>query len=212
MHIGIGWGLGTGQSWENVGGIGITMGPPNCLAWGSQLHCYFNNEARQLSVKWWDGAWHQQDFWPALLAGWPSNIPSCVVWGPEEPDQLHCFTINTLDVRTLMHKGWWDGVWHDWQDLDGGELASDPDCVAWGLTKANQLHCFALDDNGHLQHKGWWDGGWHAWENLKGPSNVKLTGTPECVGWGKELHCFVIGSDGNLYRRGWVDGAWQLTW
>ncbi len=141
----------------------------------------------------------------------------CVAWGPEKPDQLHCFWAGDQDGQ-LWHKGWWSGSWHTWQSLGkpGGVsfLGSTPDCLAWGLTKPDQLHCFIEDDAFRLWHIGWWDGRWHEWQDLGKPLQSGGAGsTPSCVAWGPvtadQIHCFVRGPAGKMWHRGWWNGAWQ---
>ena len=83
----------------------------------------------------------------------------CVAWGLDKPNQLHCFQVTQ---GQLWHKGWWDGGWHAWQNLgkpNGVSLGMEnPDCLAWGLSKPDQLHCFVEDDTNsfHLWHIGWY--------------------------------------------------------
>ncbi len=210
--------------WSSQAVSVVLKSRPDCVAWGldkpNQLHCFVIGDDGHLWEKAWrDGTWHT---WQDLGASPRQKVegqPSCVAWGPNKPDQLHCFVRGSSD-STLQHKGWWDGAWHDWQDLGkpaGGIVDWDPRCLAWGLDKPNQLHCFVTGDDGHLWQKGWRDGGWQTWQDLGAPTGQKIESQPSCVAWGlrglskpDELHCFVAGvHESHLWHKGWWEGTWH---
>jgi len=51
-------------------------------------------------------------------------------------------------MKVFLHK-WYDGSWHDWEDL-GGELYSAPAAVS---SYSNRIDVFAIGKDKSLQHK-----------------------------------------------------------
>jgi hypothetical protein len=233
-----GYWSGAWQAWEDLGrpaGKYVTLKGPRCLAWGletpNQLHCFTmaadenDPDAKNPTLwhrGWWDGAWHS---WEAL--GKPTTAtlvggqPECIAWGPDKPNQLHCFVrSNDQGKERLWHIWWANGSWSGWQDLGAPPLVPSnyllqhpPSCVAWGPAKQDQLHCFMVFEE-TLWHRGWWDGAWHAWQKM----GVTGRGGPRCLAWDvhdpNQLHCFIItplggGHYGTLWTIGWWDGGWH---
>jgi len=54
-------------------------------------------------------------------------------------------------INNAMYHKWWDGSWHDWENL-GGVIVGAPGAVSWG---PNRIDCFAAGTNNHMFHK-WW--------------------------------------------------------
>jgi hypothetical protein len=130
-----GWWNGEWHDWQQkIRGSTVYYFPPSCVSWGADnlgdLHCFVvgDSPSEVDHVGWRDGTWQN---WETL--GIPYNpwdaVPSpvnCLSWGLNRPDQVHCFVIGSSvspdgDIwsDSLRHKGWWDGAWHDWENLQG---------------------------------------------------------------------------------------------
>lgn len=231
----IGWANGSWHDWQDLGGPTPLAGStPSCVAWGplkpDQIHCFVRGGNGAMWHRgWWGGSWQPwQDMGRPPGKTVDSAGPRCLAWGLETLNQLHCFTLATdeddvypLEEWSLWHLGWWDGAWHSWQSLGkpaNTKLRAQPECIAWGLDKPNQLHCFLkVEDSGQrLWHRWWADGSWSGWQDLGGPADLDRTfysyHRPSCVAWGLEkpnqLRCFVS-FDGTLWHRGFWDGSWH---
>ena len=103
----------------------------------------------------------------------------------------------------LKHR-WYDGSWHDWQDL-GGTLTSSPAAVSWA---ENRIDIFAADTNNHLTHT-WWDGAWHGFEDLGGD----LTSAPTVSSFGeRSLDVFARDDHNHLVHKYFRDATGWSGW
>ena len=227
---------GSWHNWEDLGRPVPNQGSgsnPSCVAWGpvkpDQIHCFVRGPQGKMWHKgWWNGAWQSwEDMGRPPGKNVDSRGPRCLAWGLETPNQLHCFTMASDENDpyqanlTLWHRGWWDGAWHDWEQLGkpaNTTFEAQPECMAWGLSKPNQLHCFAYSQTStehHFWHRWWADGSWSGWQDLGGPPKQTVfttLGLPSCIAWGlnkpDQLHCFV-NFEGALWHKGWWEGNWH---
>jgi hypothetical protein len=103
----------------------------------------------------------------------------------------------------LKHR-WYDGSWHDWQDL-GGKLTSSPAAVSWA---ENRIDVFAADTNNHLTHT-WWDGDWHGFEDLGGD----LTSAPSASSFDeRSLDVFARDDHDHLVHKYFRDATGWSGW